>query len=151
MRVTLDGTDFRIREPTKFSPKWYSHKFNGPGVRYEIGISIVKGDIVWASGGFPAGEWSDLKMAKDLYVKIAYKERTLTDKGYRMKNVFKIASTDFEKKLLARHETLNGRLKEFAILGNRFRNDLKKHPMVFHAIVNAVQVSISNGENLFEM
>lgn len=151
MNVTLDGTDFKIREPQPFNRKWYSHKFNGPGIRYEIGLSIVEGDIVWASGGFPCGEWNDLSIAKELYVSYARKEKTLADKGYRLKPFFKQPSNAIEKKLLARHETLNGRIKEFAILGNRFRHPLQKHPSVFHAVVNVIQVSISTGELLFEL
>lgn len=151
MNVSLDGTDFPIREQTPFDKKWYSHKLKGPGVRYELGLSIVEGDIVWASGGFPCGEWNDLAIAKDLYLSYARKEITLADKGYRKKPYFKQASNALESKILARHETLNGRLKEFSILGNRFRNSVKKHPSVFHAVVNVVQVSISNGEKLFDL
>lgn len=152
MHVSLDGTDFRIREPQPFNKKWYSHKFLAAGVRYELGISIGQGEIVWASGGLPCGEWPDLKIAKDLYLKVvANKEVTLADKGYRFKKFFKNPSNAYEKRILARHETLNGRLKEFEILGGRFRNSLKKHPVVFRAIVNVVQVSITNGENLFEL
>lgn len=44
----VDGTDCTIREPTVFNKKrWYSHKFNGPGVRYEIGLSILSGSFIW--------------------------------------------------------------------------------------------------------
>lgn len=151
MFVSLDGTDFPIREQTPFNKKWFSHKFKGPGIRYELGLSIVEADIVWASGGFPAGERNDLAIAKDLYISYARKEVTLADKGYRLKPYFKQPSNALEKKILARHEALNGRLKEFSILGNRFRNSIKKHPSVFHAVVNVVQVSLSKGEELFEI
>jgi hypothetical protein len=41
--ITVDGTDFRLNEPTDFSTKWFSHKFKGPGVRYEVAISIKGG------------------------------------------------------------------------------------------------------------
>lgn len=148
MYVSLDGTDCRINEPQPFNKKWFSHKFKAAGIRYEIGLSISRGDIVWASGGFPCGEWTDLKIAKDLYVHVASKEITLADKGYRSK-YFKIRSNAWEKRILARHETVNGRLKEFEILSTRFRHNLKKHPMAFHAVVNIVQLSIDNGESLF--
>ncbi len=151
MRFSLDGTDFKIEEPQPFNTKWYSHKFNSAGIRYEIGISIVEGEIVWASGGLPAGEWTDLKIALDLYVNVAENEITLADKGYNQKKYFKNPCNRMEKKILARHETLNGRLKEFGILSQRFRNALNKHPLVFHAVVNIVQISIMNGEKLFEL
>lgn len=44
--VSLDGADFKIEEPTPFSPKWFSHKFKGPGLRYEVGLCIRTGYIV---------------------------------------------------------------------------------------------------------
>lgn len=43
--MPVDGTDFRIEEPKPFSSGWYSHKFNGPGVRYEVGLAIQRGYI----------------------------------------------------------------------------------------------------------
>ncbi len=88
MHVSLDGTDFRIQEPQPFNKKWFSHKFKAAGIRYEIGLSIGNGDIVWASGGVPSGEWPDVKIAKDLYLHYASRELTLADKGYRYKNFF---------------------------------------------------------------
>jgi len=53
--VSLDGTDFPIQEPTLFDRKWFSHKFKGSGLLYEIGLSIANGDIAWAYGGLPCG------------------------------------------------------------------------------------------------
>lgn len=151
MYVSLDGIDFRIQEPTIFDKKWFSHKFNGPGIRYEVGLSISNGYIVWASGGFPCGEWPDVKIAKDLYIYYAKNEKTLADKGYKDKKFFKQPSNYEEKCILARHETVNARLKQFEILNTTFRHPLKKHPKVFHAVVNIVQTSIENGEILFEI
>ena len=45
--VSVDGTDFRIPQQSPFSSAWFSHKFNGPGLRYEVGVSIIGGSIVW--------------------------------------------------------------------------------------------------------
>jgi hypothetical protein len=151
MFVSLDGTDFEIYEKTPFDRKWFSHKFKGPGLRYEIGLSIYSGDIVWASGGVPCGQYPDLKLAKDSYVKFAENEITLADKGYKDQQYFKNPENAFEKRILARHETVNGRLKNFAIMSDRFRHPVDKHPIVFHACVNIVQVLIDHGEKLFEL
>ena len=80
----MDGTDFQINEPTPFDRKWYSHKFNGPGVRYEIGISIATGHIVWVNGPFCCGRWPDIKIAKKHLVKrLDRHERVIADSGYR--------------------------------------------------------------------
>ena len=45
-------------------PGWKSHKFGGAGLRYEIGISIEYGDIVWWNGPFPCGAFPDIKIFK---------------------------------------------------------------------------------------
>lgn len=58
-RIYVDGTDVRIYEPIPFSAKRYSHKFHTPGLRYEIGVGIETGHIVWAHGPFPCGKYSD--------------------------------------------------------------------------------------------
>ena len=60
--VSVDGSDFRIGEPSPFSEKWFSHKFRGAGLRYEMGISVACGDIVWVNGPFPCGSYHDLQI-----------------------------------------------------------------------------------------
>jgi hypothetical protein len=62
--MTVDGTDCPIVEPSPFDSKWFSHKFRGAGLRYEVGVCIQTGNIVWVNGPFPAGTWSDLKIFK---------------------------------------------------------------------------------------
>ena len=80
---SLDGADFRIPEPSPFSPKWYSHKFNGAALRYEIALEVESGCIVWAYGGFPAG-MRDIDIAKRKFIKQLKKgEKAVADKGYR--------------------------------------------------------------------
>ena len=89
LRSSLDGTDFPILEPTEFDPKWFSHKFRGPGIRYEIGLCIKTGNIVLAHGGYPCGEWSDLRLARDAFINhLEIGEKAVADKGYRDNNYF---------------------------------------------------------------
>ena len=61
-KVTVDGTDFRIYDPSPFWSKWMSFKFKGPGLRYEVGVSIESGDIVWINGPFMPGMFNDLQI-----------------------------------------------------------------------------------------
>ncbi len=42
--------------------------------------------------------------------------------------------------LRARHETVNRRFKQFAVLSNRFRHDKSSHSFCFHAIANVTQL-----------
>lgn len=83
-RLTVDGTDFRICKPSPFSTRWFSHKFKGPGLRYEVAVSIVGGDIVHTNGPFPCGAWPDIKIFRsDLINKLAPGEMVEADNGYR--------------------------------------------------------------------
>ena len=149
--VSLDGTDFRIMEPTEFDPKWWSHKFNGPGLRYEVALCILTGDIVRVNGGLPCGEWPDLRLARNAFIdNLQPGERALADQGYRDPLYFEFANGDQRRqKILARHETVNSRIKMFCCMGQRFRHSLYLHPRFFHAVVNLIQLMIQNGEPLF--
>ena len=126
--ITVDGTDFRIQEPTPFSPRWYSHKFCGPGVRYEVGVCIKTGWIVWINGPFPCGEWPDLRIACDaLIYALDPGEFYIADGGYREMNGYSDTPTgrhDFSDRVKslarARHETINGQLKVFSVLKQTF-------------------------------
>jgi hypothetical protein len=54
--MSVDCFDCPINEPWPFRKLWYSQKLNGPGVKYEVGVCIATGHIVWFNGPFPAGE-----------------------------------------------------------------------------------------------
>jgi hypothetical protein len=158
-RVSVDGTDFRIQEPSPFSPKWFSHKFKGAGLRYEVGICIQTGWIVWIHGPFPCGEWPDLRIARDAIVgALDDGEYYLADGGYSDGNQWSETPNglhDFDQRqkaaVRARHETANKRFKQWNILNERYRHRLSDHSAVFHAIANITQMSILNGEPLFSV
>jgi hypothetical protein len=58
--VSVNGTDFQIIEPSPFDKDNFSYKFNGPGLRYEVGVCILSEEIVWANGLYEPGKWNDL-------------------------------------------------------------------------------------------
>ena len=63
---------------------WYSYKFNGPGLRYEVGLCILTGRIVWVHGPIPPGGWNDLQIFRhSLVTHLGQGERVETDRGYR--------------------------------------------------------------------
>lgn len=45
--VSIDGANCRISEPRPYNSVWWSHKFIGPGVVYEISVAIYTCDVVW--------------------------------------------------------------------------------------------------------
>ena len=158
--MTIDGVDVGINEPMPFSPLWYSHKFHGPAVRYELGVSIKTGWIVWVHGPFPAGDFPDLEIfrlgLKDL---LGANERVECDQGYagdaktRTPNDFADdINWRYQKgKARARHEAINGKFKQYRILSNVFIGDRNKHFLIFNAIAAIVQSEILEGRLAFEL
>jgi hypothetical protein len=59
--------------------------------------------------------------------------------------------SEMQGRVRARHETLNGRLKNWGILSQVFRHDFLLHGMVFRACAVVTQLAIKNGEPLFEV
>ena len=93
-RISVDGTDVRIFEPTRFSPEWYSHKFHGAGLRYEIGIGIETGYVVRAQGPFPSDKYSDARKFKlVLQTRLLPHENVVADGGYTDERCRKTWST----------------------------------------------------------
>lgn len=155
--VSVDGTDFRIQEPTPFSSRWFSSKFRGPGVRYEIGISVINPKIIWVNGPFPCGTWPDLRIFKQRMCASLYSgEFVIGDRGY--KHVRCITPDDvlpharsLHDHIRARHETCNERFKRFSILGQVFRHSVQLHGRVFHAVSKIAALAICYEEPLFQL
>ena len=81
--VTVDGTDFRIERQTGNGKSWYSHKFHGSGLRYEVGVSILEGNIVWINGPYPCGDYPDISIFRlSLLNFLENGERVEADDGY---------------------------------------------------------------------
>ncbi|KAI2510184.1 hypothetical protein MHU86_4216 [Fragilaria crotonensis] len=62
-RLQLMGLTSRLRADP-FDSQWFSHKFRGPGLRYEMAVCIQTGDIVWVNGPYKCGKWPDVKIFK---------------------------------------------------------------------------------------
>ena len=58
--VTVDGTDFWIRELKPFTKDFYSHKFVKAGLHYEVGVCIQTVLIVWINGPFVVGKYNKI-------------------------------------------------------------------------------------------
>lgn len=63
--ISVIERDSRIYDLTVFSFKWFSYKFRGPGLRFEIGICSKTGRIDWAIGLYFCGTYPDLKLFKN--------------------------------------------------------------------------------------
>lgn len=158
-KVTVDGTDFWTVEYLPFTTDRYSHKFNGPGLRYEIALSIKTGYIVHINGPFLPGAWPDIKIARaQLHAMLPHGEYYLADCGYRAIDAPSITRDEiapFERRemglLLARHETINRRFKDWEILKQQFRHKEEFHGPVFTAIAVMTQMEIESGHFVYDI
>lgn len=134
-------------------------------------MAILSDNIVWTNGPFPAGAFPDLKIfRRDLKQKLeAVGERCEADQGYRGEPLtvelpdegiffgrdgLQQANLQHELKnrIRSRHETVNGRLKRFGCLEQRFRHKLSNHRFCFNAVVVIVQIGLEfGGEILMEV
>lgn len=157
--VTVDGTDCRIEEIKPFNRGWYSHKFKGPGVRYEVAVCIQTGWIVWVNGPYPCGEWPDLRIVRDRLIhQLLPGEMYIADGGYSDGGQFSVTpnglNTDeqyMQSVCRSRHETVNKRFKQFSVISGVFRHDVDLHGKCFHAVANLTQMAIQRDEPLFQV
>ena len=84
--MTIDGTDYHIQQKgvAKKGNLFSSHKYGGKSaLRYELGIDILAGNLVWVSGPYPAGRWTDVKIFDDVLSNLLEPgERVEADNGY---------------------------------------------------------------------
>ena len=164
-RLSIDGAQFRIEEPIdpdfRKNTKFYAFKFEKAGVNVEIGLDLFQDRIVWVNGPFP-GSVHDLTMfRKEGGLKQKMEEtgsiKAVGDKGYRGENALISVHNsldspqvrEFKKRALARHETMNKRLKNFSCLGERFRHKFHNFKKFLLAVVVTVQFQFENGSPLF--
>jgi hypothetical protein len=122
-------------------------------------VSILGGDLVWIQGPYPAGKYTDIKIFnKVLCHFLDPGERVEADEGYaghpdKIKCPANAVPQEEKRGMQARarHETLNGRLKTWGILSQVFRHSILRHGDVLRACAVLTQLTIENGEPLFEV
>ena len=157
--VSVDGTDFRVKQ---LGPTFSSHKFaKKSGVRYEVALCIKTGDIVWLNGPFPCGQLNDISIFRQaLMTELSANERVEADDGYVGESPQHIKCpasftanpiTKFmQERVRSRQETINNRFKFWCILAHPYRHDLGDHGDVFRAVAVVCQLTINQGERLFD-
>ena len=144
----------------------FSHKLNGPGLRYEIGTSLLSNDIVWISGPFLPGDWNDLSIFRQgLMHELDEHERVEADDGYLAeapryvvcpKSAENINDKDenvkkSRRRAQGRIEVLNAHIKNWKCISNKLVckgtpiEMLKKHEKMFVACVIIKQISMELG------
>ena len=63
--------------------RWYSFKYKKSGVRYEVGLCILTGEIVWIAGPYEYGKWNDISIFRNaLMTELGPAKRVEADDGY---------------------------------------------------------------------
>jgi hypothetical protein len=154
----IDGTDIPIHEPGDRNSIWWSHKYNGPGVRYEVATCILTGDIVWFRGPIPCN-MSDREIF-DLFLshKLIPGEGVEADNGYTGRTQIFTPSagkTSCARKqksqVRGRHENVNGLFKVFGAMKKWENPDTARHGVVARSVAVIVQLSFSVGEKLYNV
>jgi hypothetical protein len=156
--MCIDGTDIPIFEPGLRNSIWWSHKFNGPGIRYEVGTCIRTGDIVWFRGPFPCNISDREIFDNHLSKKLLPGEGVEADSGYVGRvQIFTpgVAKTSKERKqksqVRGRQENVNARLKVFGVTERWNNPDPAKHVVFARCVAIIVQLSFKLGEGLYEV
>jgi len=159
--VSDDGVHCRIGEPRKQpSTKWSSTKYGKKAaLTYEIGIAIRHNQVVLINGPYPAAmhDMAMFNSAKGVGPKLLPGQQAVADRAYSgpqvvVRNEFDTPEVkSFKKRVRARHETFNGRIKSFNILKERFRHEVGQHKAVFEACCVIVQYDMETGRPLFRV
>ena len=157
--LSVDGTGFQI---TERGCEWYSFKFKKSGLRYEVGLSIVGGEICWISGPYQPGLYNDLEIFwaslatyLDPFERVEADDRYVGEAPLRVKCPACVTIPEerehMMKRVRSRQETINRRFKQWKILKQIFRHDIQVHRDVFASIAVITQLAINNGEALFSV
>lgn len=161
--VSVDGVHCTTNEPIHptlaKNPKFYSHKHNQAALTYELGVSVYENKLVWIKGPKPASKHDITVFREGLMHKIPSGKRAIGDNGYRGEpnTISTPRSRDpkelrrFKSRARARHESFNGRIKNFKCLAERFRHGVHKHQICFEAVCVIVQYQLENGSPLFDV
>jgi hypothetical protein len=158
--TSVDCTDCVTTEQGKVPSLFFTHKENCSGLRYEVALSILSGDIVWIHGPFPCGDWPDIEIFRlSLVHQLDRLERVEADDGYKGEDPEYIKTPSgvvhpqeqlkLRSRVRSRHETVNKRFKQFRCLSGTFRHDIAFHGKCFRAVAILTQLSIENGHPLF--
>ena len=143
--------------------RFHTHKWKfGSGLRYEVAVSILSGDVVWINGPFECGSWPDISVFRaGLLSMLEDGERCEADDGYIgaapkyircpkcLNNPSIMAS--MQSLVRRRHETVNKRFKQWNSLKSVFRGHITKHGQYFRVAAIVTQLCIEGGEPLFKV
>jgi len=145
--ISVDGVQCRFHEVKHAvlskDPSKFAHKYNGPGLGYELALHLFESRLVWVRKNNRTAD-SDLKAYRQqLKKKIPAGKKVIADGGYRDKNDPNIATPNihdpealktFKARARMRQEAFHARIKRFNCLTSDFRHNEERHANCFEAI-----------------
>ncbi len=138
-----------------------SHKTRHAALRYFVCLHVRDPIIVAAGGGYPAGHFVDITIARrDIVPAMLPQERGIADGGYydfshfmpplranalvrnQVHPVILAAYHQALQAVRARQEHINAEITEWGIMSQRFRGNLHFHPTCFQAVVQLTQLRL---------
>jgi hypothetical protein len=170
---SIDGVDCQIWEPKhptmNMDKSYSSHKFKAAALKYEIILSITTSRILWISGPFKGGthDMTVFRRGGFKQIMLAMRGKMLVgDAIYKGGDNFREEHGMFappntldpehlaawKSRVRCRQETVNDRIKFFAIIKNTFEGtDQRKHKAAFEAVAVMVQYQMDNGFPLYDV
>jgi hypothetical protein len=168
--LTVDGTHCMVMERQTRSlskdTKYYSHKFAGPGLSYEMALHLYECRIIHIRGPGKGGKNDKTTFREELMGKIPAGSKGIADNGYiadDLRDSLAFSNNRLPRHIRklyqrakARHETLYSRMKSFRVLAQKFRckhysDRDTKHKTCFEAVAVIVQYQFENGAPLFSV
>ena len=117
---------------------------------------------MWINGPFEPGIYNNISIfCSALMLELEESERVEADDGFigeapshvkYPKSFLYYEETDEMQSLVRhRHETINKRFKQFCILKQIYRHDIRDHGDIFRCVAVITQLLIWNGEPLFDV
>jgi len=170
--ATVDGVDFKTNEkPTErhnMDTKKCSQKFKSCAKKHLICLSVDKSKCVFLSEPFDGAVLDiNVHLQSGIMDLLRPNQLVIGDKGFKFKeetnpNEFAVLALpnlgidskelhNFKSRARCRHETFNGRIKNFNILSNRFHHGWDLHEFAVTAVCVIVQCQMDNGAKLFDV
>lgn len=158
--ISVDCVDFGIPHAGR---KFHTHKWKfHSALRYEIGVCILTGWLVWINGPYEAGKWNDIMIFRNsLLSHLEDGERVEADDGLigvapQYSKVPKsmghrVECEEMQQRVRSRHETINKRFKQWQIMKQIYRGKMEDHADYFRVVSLTTQLSIIHGEPLFQI
>jgi len=166
--ASVDGVDFKVWEgkhPTlPCDRRNMSHKFKKAAVKYGIAVDIHRSRVVWLSEPYRGGVHDKTIHIEGLSAKVPEGKLVIANSVCGRENatpadhkkmalpssIDKGELHNFKARVRSRHETFNGRIRDFSVLSNTFRHKQDKHKHAFEAVCVTIQYQMENGNPLFD-